>query len=193
MLRTDGNGVDYVLNSLADEKLQASLRCLGKGGKFLEIGKFDMANDSKLGMNAFLKELAFMAVLVDNLFRAGKEEKMKLQQLMINDLDRGIIMPLKTTVYPAHEVEQAFRYLASGKHMGKVILKVRENQMDEETLPIGVLPRVYCNPYYSYVIPGGLGGFGLELADWLVMRGCRKLVLSSSRGISKQYQAYRIK
>jgi fatty acid synthase len=43
------------------------------------------------------------------------------------------------------------------------------------------------------LIVGGLGGFSLELADWLVLRGCRKLVLSSRRGLSKQYQAYRMK
>jgi fatty acid synthase, animal type len=77
--------------------------------------------------------------------------------------------------------------------MGKVLIKVRENMLDEATLPIHVARRVYCNPNFSYIIPGGLGGFGLELADWLVLRGCKKLVLSSSRGISKQYQAYRIK
>lgn len=116
-----------------------------------------------------------------------------LQKLVEDDIASGVIKPLKTTVFDAHEIEQAFRYLASGKHVGKVLLKMRENEQDEQTLPITVLPRVYCNPLMSYIIPGGLGGFGLELADWLVLRGCRNLVLSSSRGISKQYQAYRIK
>jgi fatty acid synthase len=105
----------------------------------------------------------------------------------------GIVKPLKTNVYPANQVEQAFRFMASGKHIGKVLLKVRENECDAQTLPITVLPRVYCNPQQSFIIPGGLGGFGLELADWLMLRGCRKLVLSSSRGITKQYQAFRIK
>jgi fatty acid synthase len=116
-----------------------------------------------------------------------------LRRLLENDLARGIIKPLKTTIYKASEIEQAFRFLASGKHMGKIVLQVRENEEDAMTLPITVLPRVYCDPEHSYVIPGGLGGFGLELADWLVVRGCRKLVLSSSRGVTKQYQAYRIK
>jgi fatty acid synthase, animal type len=37
--RTDGKGVDLVLNSLAGDKLQASLRCLAMHGRFLEIGK----------------------------------------------------------------------------------------------------------------------------------------------------------
>ena len=109
------------------------------------------------------------------------------------DIKSGIIKPLKTNIFEASQVEQAFRFLASGKHIGKVILKIRDQESDAATLPISVLPRVYCSPEYSYIIPGGLGGFGLELADWLVLRGCRKLVFSSSRGISKQYQAYRIK
>lgn len=110
-----------------------------------------------------------------------------------NDMKNGIIKPLKTTVFEACEIEKAFRYLAAGKHMGKVLLKVRPNEKSKETLPISVLPRFYCNPEHSYIIPGGLGGFGLELADWLVLRECQKLVLSSSRGITNSYQAYRIK
>ncbi|KAL7037047.1 hypothetical protein ACKWTF_009050 [Chironomus riparius] len=193
MNRTSGKGVDYVLNSLAEEKLHASIRCLGKGGKFLEIGKFDLANDTKIGLGSFLKEIAFHSVLVDNLFHADHEAKMVLQRLVERDIQAGIIKPLKTTVFNASELVEAFRFLASGKHVGKVLLKIRENENDVATLPISAIPRAYCNSYYTYIIPGGLGGFGLELADWLVLRGCRKLVLSSSRGITKQYQAYRIK
>ena len=82
LIQTKGTGVDYVLNSLAEEKLQASIRCLGKGGKFLEIGKFDMANDTKIGLSHFLKELSFHSVMLDNLFNASTEEKMvKLQNI----------------------------------------------------------------------------------------------------------------
>lgn len=61
------------------------------------------------------------------------------------------------------------------------------------TLPITLIPKLYCNPEHSYIIAGGLGGFGLELADWLVLRGCRKLILSSRNGISQAYQAYKIR
>lgn len=79
MLRTKGKGVDYVLNSLSEEKLQASIRCLGKGGKFLEIGKFDMANDTKIGLSNFLNELSFHAIMVDKLFKAPEKEKLVRQ------------------------------------------------------------------------------------------------------------------
>jgi fatty acid synthase len=42
-------------------------------------------------------------------------------------------------------------------------------------------------------LPGGLGGFGLELADWLVSRGARKLVLASRNGIRTGYQSLRVR
>ena len=48
---TKGRGVDLVLNSLAEDKLQASVRCLAYHGRFLEIGKYDMIMNKKLGKN----------------------------------------------------------------------------------------------------------------------------------------------
>jgi fatty acid synthase len=50
MKETDGRGVDIVLNSLSEDKLQASLRCLATNGRFLEIGKFDMSQNNSLGL-----------------------------------------------------------------------------------------------------------------------------------------------
>ena len=54
MSETNGRGLDLVLNSLAEDKLQASVRCLAPGGRFLEIGKFDLDNNSRLGRLFFI-------------------------------------------------------------------------------------------------------------------------------------------
>jgi fatty acid synthase, animal type len=116
-----------------------------------------------------------------------------VQKLVEADIVKGIVKPLKTNVFEAKDVEQAFRFMGSGKHIGKVLLKMRENVDDPQSLPVSVLPRVYCSPDESYIIVGGLGGFGLELADWMILRGCRKLVMSSSRGVTNSYQQSRIK
>ena len=40
-----------------------------------------------------------------------------------------------------------------------------------------------CRADRSYVITGGLGGFGLALAVWLANRGARAFVLTSKRGL----------
>ena len=42
-----------MLNSLAEEKLQASVRVLAENGKFLEIGKYDLAQNSALGIKIY--------------------------------------------------------------------------------------------------------------------------------------------
>ncbi|XP_039450932.1 fatty acid synthase-like [Culex pipiens pallens] len=190
---TNGRGVDFVLNSLSEEKLQASVRCLAKGGHFLEIGKYDMTKNSKLAMELFQKGITFTAVLLDLLFSGTETQKMTLHRILADDIRRGVVKPLPTTVFEAPEIEKAFRFLAGGKHMGKVLLRIRKNEDDRCTIPIQVCPRMFCSPEATYVIVGGLGGFGLELADWLILRGCRMLVLSSSRGITQAYQEFRIR
>ena len=72
--QTNGKGVDYVLNSLSEDKLLASVRCLGTGGQFMEIGKFDMASDNRLGLGEFMKDIAFHSVLADSLFETEDNE-----------------------------------------------------------------------------------------------------------------------
>lgn len=62
---TKGRGVDFVLNSLSDDKLQASLRCLAKRGTFLEIGKYDIMNRTKIHMGHFASEINFKAIFLD--------------------------------------------------------------------------------------------------------------------------------
>lgn len=96
-----------------------------------------------------------------------------VRNMVDTDIRAGIVVPLNANIFEARDVEQAFRFMASGKHIGKVLLKVRRDPKDIESLPINVLPRIYCDSYESYILVGGLGGFGLELADWLVLRGCR--------------------
>ena len=107
-------------------------------------------------------------------------------------MEKGIIEPLPVTVFEAGKIEEAFRYLMSGKHVGKVVLQVRKDEAAKATLPISITPQIYFETEKVYIIPGGLGGFGLELVDWMIIRGARKIVLSSSRGVTSDYQRLRI-
>lgn len=52
---TKGTGVDLVLNSLAEDKLEASIRCLKSGGRFIEVGKYDMIMNHSLGWSNICK------------------------------------------------------------------------------------------------------------------------------------------
>lgn len=72
MSETHGNGVELVLNSLSEEKLQASIRCLALNGRFLEIGKFDLSNNTPLGMSVFLKNTSFHGILLDSVMEGRR-------------------------------------------------------------------------------------------------------------------------
>ncbi|XP_049519228.1 LOW QUALITY PROTEIN: fatty acid synthase-like [Dermacentor silvarum] len=193
---TKGKGVDLVINSLAEEKLQASVRCLAINGRFLEIGKFDLSKDSPLGMSVFLKGVTFHGILLELLLRDDAfavAEWRCVAELLRSGIASGAVQPLDVIQYPKEQAEEAFRFMASGKHIGKIVLEIREEETPRKRLPpspltVEVTARTWFYMHKSYIIVGGLGGFGLELAEWMVNRGCRKLVLTTRSGVCTGYQ-----
>ncbi|XP_026313533.1 fatty acid synthase-like [Hyposmocoma kahamanoa] len=195
---TKGKGVDLVLNSLSDDKLQASVRCLTYRGRFLEIGKFDISNNTPIGMYFLLKETSFHGIMLDYIFNQSWSFRKRLQDLLLSGIESGAVRPLTYCTFEKHEVLHAFRYMAAGKHIGKVIVKIRDEE--RTTLPVkptfervNCIPRYNCHEEHVFIIVGGLGGFGLELADWLILRDARKLVLTSRRGVTNGYQSSRLR
>lgn len=118
--QTNGRGVDIVLNSLAEEKLQASIRCVARGGCFLEIGKFDFLSDNLLDLSILSRGIRFFGIMLDNVFLASDEERTYVYTVLAEGLRIGAVKPISRKVFQKHEVEAAFRYMAAGKHMGKV-------------------------------------------------------------------------
>ncbi|XP_020286674.1 fatty acid synthase-like isoform X2 [Pseudomyrmex gracilis] len=193
MRQTNGRGVDIVLNSLAEEKLIASVRCLARKGRFLEIGKFDFVSNNLLDLSLFGKGISFYGVLLDLILKREKHKhKTELLKLMADGLKNGVIKPIKAKVFQRTEIEKAFRYMTSGKHIGKIILNIQETDKCLVNAPIIAHRRYYCLSDRTYIILGGLGGFGLELTEWLISRGARNVVLTSRSGIKTGYQRLKV-
>ena len=202
MRLTDGRGVDIVLNSLAEEQLQAGLRCLAPSGRFLEIGKVDFIQDNPLYSYEMHKNRSFHGVLLDSLFKYSDsdyqpvwlmEEKRRLKKLVMQGIEEGTVRPLPRTVFSKEAVEEAFRFMSSGKHIGKVVLKIREEQQEEPVAcekAIIAVKKSYFDSDKSYIVIGGLGGFGLEVVNWLAGKGARKIVIAARRGIREPYQEF---
>lgn len=77
-----------------------------------------------------------------------------------------------------------------------LITQVRNDDSNATQAVSAVVPaiaRASCHPNKTYIITGGLGGFGLELAQWLVERGAKKLVLTSRSGVTTGYQARKLR
>ena len=62
MEKTNGEGVDLVLNSLSGELLHLTWKCVAPFGKMVEIGKRDIIGFGKLDMNVFLANRTYTCV-----------------------------------------------------------------------------------------------------------------------------------
>ncbi|HZN17327.1 MAG TPA: type I polyketide synthase [Micromonosporaceae bacterium] len=159
--RTGGEGVDVVLNSLADEIIPRSIGVLREGGRFVEIGKrgiWDAAQVAQVrpdvGYHPF--DLGTVA-----------EEDPELVQAMLHELvgalAEGRLAPLPLREVPLARAVDAFRHMAQARHTGKVVVVSEPG------------PAVRADA--TYLVTGGLGGMGLGIARWLVGEGARHLVL----------------
>jgi len=72
------------------------------------------------------------------------------------------------------------------------LFQVRDDN-ESASLSLSAIPRTTCHPHKCHILVGGLGGFGLELAQWLVERGAKYLVLTSPAGVCSGYQDRRIR
>ncbi|KAF8774576.1 Fatty acid synthase like protein [Argiope bruennichi] len=198
--RTNGRGVDVVLNSLADDKFKASLRCVAKSGRFVEIGKYDLALDREIGLKMFLENIAFHAVFLDQMFDSSPKTVRDIKEVMklITDgIKSGVVKPLERTVFDRNAIEDAFRYMSKGVHVGKVLLKIREEEQNKIISPkVLMLPAVPETQFYHnkvYIIIGGLGGFGMEVTKWIISRGGFNIILTSRYGARTPYHFFCLK
>ncbi|WP_168734901.1 type I polyketide synthase [Deinococcus sp. KSM4-11] len=174
---TAGRGVTLVLNSLSGEAIGRSLATLAPYGKFIEIGKRDIYQNSPLDLAPFRNNLSYFAVDLDRMWVDRPELMGELLDTVMGLFARRELAPLTYRAFPYLEAESALRFMAQAKHTGKVVLS-----LDAETVPppervLRVPEALHLHADGVYVITGGLGGFGLALAAWLTEHGARRLVL----------------
>ena len=166
MKATGGQGVDVVLNSLAGRHVALCLEALRAGGWHCEIGKVDIYADSALGLRVFRKNLRFAAIDLDRLMVDDPLLSRELSQACLDLLDRGVVPPLPVTVFSYGDYAKALRLMTAGQHRGKLVLKAPPPSAAPD-FPIDDR-RPLLNPDATYLVTGGLGGFGQRLLPYLV-------------------------
>ena len=166
---TGGEGVDVVLNSLAGRHIALCLDALRPGGWHCEIGKVDIYADNALSLCVFRKNLRFAAIDVDRLMNDDPELARELSQQCMNLLDQGAVPSLPTTSFAYRDYAEALRLMTTGQHTGKLVLKAPP-ATGADRFPIGDR-RPFLDPDATYLITGGLGGFGRLLLPYLAAAG----------------------
>lgn len=179
---TGRRGVDVVVNALAGEAIPMGLSCLAEFGRFIEIGKRDIYQNSKLPMWHLRKNASFHVVAMDAVFAGNESLTRELLAEVTALVAAGNLSPLPYRSFPAHRADGAFRLMAAGKHTGKVLLNLAKPLVPAAGEPL-------CRPFTvdpeaTYLVTGGFGGYGKVLARWLCDRGARHLVLTGRQGAS---------
>lgn len=150
---TDGAGIDIVLNSLTGELASCSFSLLREKGYFIDISKADTP-----------RELAGSRYHRFDLLDLPPAKLQQMLDRLANDLERGELSPVSTSVYPMAEVTSAFDKMRQAKHIGKIV--VTQRNIDSQG---------------TYLITGGASGLGLAVAQHLIEQGAKHLILIGRR------------
>ena len=182
---TNGKGVDVVLNSLSGEFIPKSMSVLNDRGRFIEIGKQgiwskqDVA-EVKPNINYFIVDLWQITQdrpeLIQQMLR---ELRLRFRVAYGSQFNTNQLKPLPHTVFPSDKIIDAFRYMQQGKHQGKIIITPSPRH------PVTPSPRHFDG---TYLITGGLGAIGLEVAQWLITKGIKNIVLLGRSAIKPELQ-----
>ena len=154
-------GFDVVLDSLAGEFVDASLRLVKPGGVFLEMGKTDIRDPGKIA-----EQYPGVRYRAFDLFEPGRNRMHQYLLELAELFDAGVLRPLPVTTFDVRRAPTALRYLSQARHTGKVVL---------------TMPDVWASG--TVLITGGTGMAGSALARHVVTQhGARNLLLLSRRG-----------
>lgn len=160
---TDGRGVDIVLNSLTGDAIDEGLRSLAAGGRFIEIGLRDVRSD--IAVAAIREDVTYHPVLLGDQCRDDPAFVRRMYAALVDLLDSGRIPAPPVRSFALSEISAAFDYMAKARHIGRIA--VVQPAFGRHTI----------RPDASYLVSGGMGGLGLQVARWLAERGARYIVL----------------
>ncbi len=177
MQATGGRGVDLVLNALSGAMLEAGLRVVAAGGRFVEIGKRGIKTAAEVA--AIRPDIAYDVVDWSETAASDPARIAAIFNRVVDALADGAVAPLPRHTFAAEAAPLAFRMMAQGAHAGRVVL---------HDLAAADAPRAHApvRAAGTYLVTGGLSGLGLEVARYLAQRGAGRLVLIGRRGVTAE-------
>lgn len=123
MSMTGQRGVDVVLNSTSGEMLHHSWQCVAPLGRFIELGKRDLVQNSNLEMGKFADTATFAAFELSALSDHQPHVLRRVLEEVVEMHSQQILQPIQpTTVVPISDLQQAMRTMQAGKHVGKIVI-----------------------------------------------------------------------
>ncbi|MEP3629887.1 MAG: SDR family NAD(P)-dependent oxidoreductase, partial [Hyphomicrobiales bacterium] len=181
-----GEGIDCVLNSLFGEAMERGIELLKPFGRFLELGKRDYYGNTKIGLRPFRRNISYFGIDADQLLAQKPKIAKRLFAELMALFEEEVFSPLPHRRFEGREIVDAFRLMQKSGHIGKIVVEpTSPTELGFQTQ----LQDVALSNDGHYVIIGGLGGFGLEVARWLADHGVRHISLMGRSGVVNEEQA----
>ena len=116
---TGGAGMDIVLNALAGELTDASLRLLPRGGTFVEMGKTDLRDPARVAADH--PGVAYRAFDVGE---AGPDRLGEILAEVTGLLAAGELAAAPVRCWDVRRAGEAFRFMSQARHTGKIVLTI---------------------------------------------------------------------
>ena len=177
MGKTDGKGVDIVLNALSGPAMRASLSVLAPHGRFIEIGKTDALNHGSIDLNQFDHNRSYHPIDLAQFIEERPDRAGGLLRTIVGMAADGKVHPLPYQAFPMERAREAFRFMSQARHTGKLVLvddgsPIPMNLGDDDPV---------IRPGGTYLVTGGAGGVGRFLTGWLLDRGAGRVVVTGRR------------
>lgn len=185
MRLTGGRGVDVIVNSLAGEALRQSWTCIAPYGRFVELGQRDITINTRLDMAPFARNASFTAYNLSYTIQSNPQAVRDVLVEVLALFSRGALRgpdPLET--YDFSELQQAFRKMQTGRHMGKLVAIAKSDDIIKHIPVTTVGPLLRSDA--AYLLVGGLGGIGRATALWMASRGARHLIFLNRSGLESE-------
>lgn len=176
---TGGEGVDIVVNSLFSEAMERSLELVKPFGRFLELGKRDYYSDRKIALRPFRKNISYFGIDADQLLVEAPNTTSRIFNEISSLFRAGHLRPLPHCVFAFDELSPAFRLMQSSGHIGKIVVTPPVNGRD---YVLKANPGPLTLATGTYLVVGGIGGFGLEAANWVAEKGASHVALATRNG-----------
>lgn len=169
---TNGRGVNVVLNSLTSEGFkEATLKACAHGARFIEMSKLSIWTPEEV--HKLRPDVEYTIVDISS---ERPEEWRRLIGSVQTLAKKKIVKPVPYVRFDGVNVREALQYLQKARHIGKVVCVMPELRLENGEYK-AFTPMF--NDRSTYLITGGLGGIGFEVAKWMVQKGAKHVILAS--------------
>ncbi len=177
---TNNEGIDIVLNTLSGKAVKKSMSLLKPiKGRFVDI--VNIYQDS-MPLYSPEKGVSLFTFDLEGMIKEHPEFAYSMIGEMMDYFKDNSFKALPHRVFPVADINSVFKQMRKGSYIGKYVFSMQKPG-------ITIIPdiqKLNVNSNGTYLIAGGLGGFGLALTRWLVDCGAKNIVLTGRSGASTE-------